>query len=203
MGHREKVFIDGVQAPSVTEVLGIVRKPFLEFWRGKLGNAKCETILRESQDIGHEIHEAIECYFQGQPLPEMGQQSLRMFAHFREWALMTGASPIDLELQMQSNEFKFHGTCDAVLEIDGKLLMADWKTSSAIDKLYGAQLAAYSQMYKEISGKEITEGLIVRMDKKEKSKKQFEVREFHDLPRYFEVFKACLAVHNFVNGKDA
>lgn len=201
MGHREKVLIDGVIAPSVTEVLGIVRKPFLEFWRGKNGNIVCDQILRDSQDVGHEIHEAIESYFQGHELPELGANAARMFSHFRAWALQSGANPLEIELNMASNIYKFHGTCDAVLEIDGKLLLCDWKTSSSIDKLHGVQLSAYAQMYRELTGKEITEGIIVRMDKKEAAKKPFETKTFTDLPRYFEVFKACMAVHNFVNGK--
>ncbi len=68
-----------------------------------------------------------------------------------------------------------------------------------MDSLHAVQLAAYAQMYKETTGKEISNGLIVRMDKKDNAKKAFELKKYSDLSKYFPVFKACLQVHRFLN----
>lgn len=197
--HKDNVFINGIKAPSVTEVLGIVRKPFLEYWRGKLGNQQCEMVLRESQDIGNNLHSMIEAYFKGESIPEHNGPELRMFMLFKKWALESGISPIELELYMESKKYKFHGACDFIGLLDEKLVIVDWKTSSAMDKFHSVQLSAYAQMYKEITGKVITKGLIVRMDKKEAAKKTFEIKEYADLPKVFPVFLSCLKVHRFIN----
>lgn len=200
--HKEKVFIDGVEAGSVTQILGVVRKPFLEFWRGKHGNAECDRIMRESQEIGHRVHDAIEGYFRGDLTPELEQNEAKMFTLFKQWAVDTKINPTELEMTVQSHLHHYQGTFDAVAHFgDGKLVILDWKTSSAIDDLYGAQLAAYAQGFKEQTGMEITEGLVVRMDKKPDAKKPFEVKRFDDLPRYFEVFLHAKALYDFVNHK--
>lgn len=202
MGHREKVLIDGVEAPSVTTVLAIVRKPFLEAWRGKWGNKECDRIMRESQELGHRIHAAIEGYFRGDLTPEMSAQEAGMFLLFKQWATDTRFQPLELEMNVQSKLHHYHGSFDAVGHFgDGKLMVLDWKTSSATDALYGAQLAAYAQGYKEMTGTEITEGLVVRMDKKPETKKAFEVTRFDDLPKYFEIFLHAKELYEFVNKK--
>ncbi len=49
---------DGKFYPSVTTKLGIVRKPFLETWRGDLGNRECDLRLFEAGQRGTRIHHA-------------------------------------------------------------------------------------------------------------------------------------------------
>ena len=44
--------------PSVTTKLGIIRKPFLEEWRGNLGNRECDLRLFEAGQRGTRIHHA-------------------------------------------------------------------------------------------------------------------------------------------------
>lgn len=198
--HREQIIIGGEVAPSVTQVLGIIDKPFLQKWRGKLGNAECDRIVRESQETGHLVHEAIESYFRGEDIPELPQKEAKMFALLKGWALESRFTPTELELHVKSEKYGYHGTMDAIGKFDdGVLLIGDWKTSSSINHEYGAQLAAYAQAYKEETGTEVTEGFIVRVDKKEDAKVPLEVKRFTDLPKYFEAFLACLDVWRFVN----
>jgi hypothetical protein len=201
MSHREKVFIDGKLAPSVTEVLAVVDKPFLKLWYGKLGLAAATAYLKETQELGRRFHSAIEEYFRGGEVPELDQREAGMFALFKGWAVESGFSPVDLELHVQSRLYGYHGTFDAIgkFAMSDELLICDWKTSSGIDALYGAQLAAYAQAYKEETGTEILNGLIVRIDKKSDAKKPIEIKRFTDLPKYFEVFKHCRHIHDFVN----
>ena len=44
--------------PSVTTKLGVVRKPFLEQWRGDLGNRECDMRVFEASQRGTRIHHA-------------------------------------------------------------------------------------------------------------------------------------------------
>lgn len=203
MGHREKIFINGQAAPSVTQVLGIVDKPFLRYWYGKHGSQKCAQILKSSQEIGQTLHGAIESYFKGESLPDMDENTGRMFSLFQGWAATSGIVPTEIELDMMSQVHGFHGTCDLIGTLDGQPIIVDWKTSSAMDPLHGVQLSAYAAMYEEMTGTHIERGMIVRIDKKPEAKKAFEVKMYDALPQLFDVFKHCLALHNFVNGKGA
>jgi hypothetical protein len=202
MAHREKHFINGVEAPSVTQVLNVIRKPFLEVWRGKLGNTECDRIMTESQELGHRFHGAIEAYFRGEEIDELPQREAEMFALFRGWAIDSKFTPLELELHLESQAHYFHGTCDVIGRFeDGPLLVGDWKTSSAISADYGMQLSAYAAMYKEQFGGEIKDGFVLRVDKKVGAKKPIEIQRFENLPKYFDAFLHCKAVFDFVNKK--
>lgn len=202
MGHREKVEFDGVVAPSVTSVIGIIDKPFLKIWFGKLGLAKAQQTVKDSQILGQNVHEAIESYFRGETIPDLSQREAAMFSLFKGWAMQSHFSPIELETYLENRKDGYYGTCDAIGSFDGgPLLMADWKTSAQVDKTYGCQLAAYAAAYKETTGIEITEGFVVRVDKKEDAKKPIEIVRYENLPRYYEVFLHCLQVWKFVNNK--
>lgn len=202
MGHRENVFINGVKACSVTQAIGIIDKPFLKMWYGKNGTAKCQQIMRESSDFGSHVHEGIECYFRGEELPDLSPQEAATFSLLKGWALNSRFNPHELEAYLESQQHGYYGTCDAIGELDGKLFVLDWKTSKQIDDTYGLQLAAYAAAYKETTGTEITEGIIVRADKKADGKNPLEVRVFHDLQgKYFPAFLHALGLWKFVNQK--
>ena len=56
----------GIQSfPSVTQVLSIIRKRFLETWRGNLGNDACDMHLEMSAERGTRIHSGFETLLNG------------------------------------------------------------------------------------------------------------------------------------------
>lgn len=195
--------LNGEAIPSVTEVLNVINKPFLYAWFAKHGFAECERIKKEAGDLGSRVHDAVESYLKGEGYELAGREA-EMLQHFLKWKEQTDFRPVELELKVVSERHKFHGTFDALGTFGDstELVMCDWKTSSKIDDSYALQLAAYAAAYEEQTGIGVTKGLIVRMDKKATSKKQFEVKEFTNLPRFFEVFLSCLDVWNFVNRRD-
>lgn len=196
MGHKEHE----LGWPSVTQALSVVSKPFLYRWYATHGWDKCEQIKREAGDVGTRIHDAIERLLKGETVELSGHEHL-MVEKFMEWKDQAGLAPVDLERKVQSTVYEYHGTLDAVVHFgnEGELYVYDWKSSSQIDDLYGAQLAAYANAYTEETGKEIKGGGVVRLDKKPGAKKLIEVKEFTNLPEYFETFKACLRIWNFLN----
>lgn len=202
MGHTSFI-LDGEPIPSVTEVISVINKPYLYGWFAKHGWKECERIKREAGELGSRLHDAIESYLRGESRDLSGRE-LVMLEMFRSWRIENDFRPMELEKKVVSRQHRYHGTFDALGTFgdSSELVICDWKTSSSINDEYALQLAAYAAAYEEETGIGITNGLIVRMDKKATSKKQFEVKEFKNLPRFFDVFLDCLSLWNFVNKKD-
>jgi CRISPR/Cas system-associated exonuclease Cas4 (RecB family) len=193
--------LNGEEIPSVTEIIGIIDKPFLRMWYGKNGIRECERIKKESGELGSRVHDAIEAYLRGDIPAVNSHQETEMLQHFVRWREFSDFRPVELELKVVSERYRFHGTFDALGTFGDstELVMCDWKTSSKIDDTYALQLSAYAAAYEERTGIAVKEGLIVRMDKKEDARKLIEVKQFKNLPRYFEIFLSCLDLWNFVH----
>ena len=78
----------------------------------------------------------------------------------------------------------------------GKLVLADIKTSNSISFDYALQLNAYRQAYEEETKQKISKGLIIRLPKKEGN---IEVRE---LPLNKQMFNAFLGALNMCKAKE-
>jgi CRISPR/Cas system-associated exonuclease Cas4 (RecB family) len=190
MAHSAYI-LDGVPIPSVTEVISVIDKPFLRFWYAKNGLKECERIKKESGDLGSRVHDAIERYLKGENYDIGSPKEDAMVRRFIDWRETNDFRPVELELKVINRTHRYHGTFDAIGTFGDstELVMCDWKTSSSINDEYALQLAAYAAAYEEQTGMGITRGLIVRMDKKDNAKKPFEVKEFKNLPRYFDTKK--------------
>lgn len=147
--------------PSVTQVLGILRKIGLENWF-KYNTAKfCDEKSRKGREIGILIHQAIHDYITTQEAKietiyvEEVSNALKGFIAF------TKEQPdykfINSEIMLTSERYKFNGTTDCLVEKDGILWIADWKSSEAKKKEkpdiydeYLYQVAAYVYLYNEV-----------------------------------------------------
>ena len=96
--------------------------------------------------------------------------------------------------------YRFVGTLDAVVKIDGKLFVVDFKTSKKIYKHYHLQVAAYAAAYqKETSfikdggiDYPSVDGMILRLDKRtgKYQEKIFSLQH----GKHFKIFKNCLEI---------
>lgn len=160
-----------------------------EFWKSHL------DIQKESTDIGTAAHDEIEVYLRGGATP-----SSTIGKKWLEWAKSVDFRPVELERKVESVKYRYGGTFDATgyfgAEPD-KLYIFDWKTSNQIDEDdYSMQLAAYAQAFWEQTGRSITSGYIVRIDKPQKVKEiKVEAKRFDNLPGEFEDFLHCLAIY--------
>lgn len=186
--------------PSVTQILGIVDKPFLRIWYGSLGTKECERIKREAGEFGQHIHDQIESLLKNAGSETTGRAS-DIINKFQQWRCQSGYTPTEIERKVEHKGLGYHGTLDSIGHFGDpkELFVLDWKTSSKIDNLYGCQLAAYAEAYYEETGIRIVNGGVVRLEKDPKKPKQLEVKTFNNLPEYFEVFKACKVVYDFVH----
>jgi len=156
--------------PSVTEIIGIIDKPGLKYWYGKFGITECEKKMRESQDIGHNVHKAIEFYLKDTPIPhKLSDQEARMYSMFVENIEADKIPKGETERVLCSHKHKYNGTADYIGPF-----VADWKTDSVPRNKseerervykYKLQQAAYALAYEEETGNKIKEGRIYRVSK--------------------------------------
>ena len=189
MGHRQP-FIQGEPVPSVTQVLEMKRKIFLEKWRGKYGNKECDRYSNAAMKFGRILHDAIDAGLKKKffnikrPVPKLTKRHEVMLDSFWQWQREARFTPIETELFVLSRRFRYGGTFDALGyfgDDKGTLFLMDWKTSSSIDWDYGMQLAAYATAYQEETGAFVDHGGILRLEKKPEKFPQVEPKTFNKL----------------------
>lgn len=182
---------------SVTEVLSLViNKPFLALWRGKIGNELAGQIQRESQELGIEVHDLIECRFNG-VVKEGSKNAERMVANFwREYVDKYCVKPVLLEETYEDEGLKLQGTLDGVLRTTKGTRIVDFKTSNQIDKVsVPLQLAAYAYLCRQ----EVWQGCVVRIDKEEN---KVEIKWYEDLKPYWVLYLKCLDLAKYIKFKE-
>lgn len=153
---------------------------------------------KRGADIGSFTHDYIEHYITKDPFPltleeyksrqvfetpeeeqewtKIAQEELesaqRACKSFVNWWNEKTPELIGTEQVVYSKEFKYAGAYDGLIKIDGKLVLADWKTSNAalnkdaaapmgVYYTYFAQSAAYALAHMENGGDKIDDLLIV------------------------------------------
>ena len=137
--ENHKYYVDGEEKPGVTDIaspisferLDNLQKVLLE--RAKARGRRCHEIFEEYLLMGDIDIEEIETDY----IPYVQQ--------FILWAKTYRPKVIYTEKKMFSNEFC--GTCDLVCEIDKKVLIVDYKVTSAADKKsLSVQLEGYYRL---------------------------------------------------------
>lgn len=147
---------------------------------------------KTGSDVGSLVHDAIEQYTLGTPFeltlerykagqeeitPEWlatAEEELKMaqlaFDSFKLWWITTGPTLINAEQVVYSKETEIPGAYDALLLIDGKRVLVDWKTSKAsvpggapqgVYYSYFIQSAAYASALMEMGEAPIDDLMIV------------------------------------------
>ena len=137
--ENHKYYVDGEEKPGVTDIaspisferLDNLQKVLLE--RARARGRRCHEIFEEYLLMGDIDIEEIETDY----IPYVQQ--------FILWAKTYKPKVIYTEKKMFSNEFC--GTCDLVCEIDKKVLIVDYKVTSAADKKsLSVQLEGYYRL---------------------------------------------------------
>lgn len=189
MPHKESP--DGYL--SVTEVLSLtIDKPFLRYWYGKHGTAKCEQIKRESQELGTLVHSLIEeSLTHGRSDLEDGRHHAMVNTFWEEFVVPHKVEVVSLEQTVKDKKLKLQGTYDAVIKTPEGEFTADWKTSNQLDKIgLPLQLCMYDHLRKG-SGK----GVAIRIDKTED---KIQIKWFDDLRQYWPACKAAIKLAKYI-----
>ena len=142
----------GNPVPSVTQVLGVSAKSYLISWANDLGlkGLKYSTYIDEITLLGSLIHDRIEAYILKQDFDqskynnEIMEKSEPVFNKFIRWETDNYMAVMETETPMESDIYG--GIMDAVVDLNGKATLMDWKTSKDIYSDYFSQLASYHRL---------------------------------------------------------
>lgn len=190
---------DGTRVPSVTTILHDMRIPGLEKWAWECGVAglKYEEVRDQAADIGRLAHYLIMCHLREETpdtasySPDNLKQAESCLLQYLEWEKSHDVKPILIEQPLVSERYRYGGTIDLLAEVDGELVLIDYKTGKAIYDNYFYQVAAYQRLLNEAGYK--PSGLkILRMNREFND---FEERTRRSLVLEFDIFKNYIDIY--------
>ena len=158
--------IDGKNYPSVTTVLGILKKEGLQKWRESIGEEAAKWEMNRAARRGKTTHTLVEQYIKNETPSIRDVLPLGLFKLLKPYVDQIDNKHL-LEAIMFSHKLTIAGQVDCVAEYNGKLSVIDFKTAnkerqeSWIEN-YFLQCTAYAIMYEEIFGTPI-EQLVVML----------------------------------------
>ncbi len=168
---------NGISVPRVTEIISTCNhNDALMGWSNYLGfkHQSYKTVLNQSAEYGTKVHEALEKYIKGEPIP--ANTPLAPMQAFENWWKQI---TVTNQVSVLGQEFSltcpwYGGTYDMLLKINGKPWLVDFKTSNHIRVGYCLQLAAYRNMlrFRHIVG-DLTGFVILRLFKNEPRFEEF------------------------------
>ena len=123
--------------PSVTQIIGILRKIGLEIWFKNNTAEFCNAKSKKGKEIGIQIHEAIQAHIEEGKVKietqyaEEVKNALDSFMKFKKEHLEIKLKKA--EMQVVSEKHKYNGTLDC-LGNDGALVLVDWKTGECKER---------------------------------------------------------------------
>lgn len=114
MPHQD-YFINGEKIPSVTEIVGVVAKPYLDGWKRRVGFEEADRIMNESADLGRTAHDLIDQYLSGKQVVG-DSKAHELFRAWLKWWKHSGFTVVTKEEHLVSEKYKVHGSLDVILE---------------------------------------------------------------------------------------
>lgn len=191
---------DGTRLPGVTTILGVLNKPALVPWANKLGLEGIDSskYTDESARIGTLAHYLVQCHLTKQE-PDLSQygsfeidKAENSLISYFEWEKARVIEPIENELPLISETYRYGGTIDCYCNIDKEIWLLDFKTGKAIYPEMLIQLAAYRQLLVE-NGFPVEKAKILRIGRDETE--GFEERTITNFDLQWEMFQHCLAIY--------
>jgi hypothetical protein len=207
---------EGVFYPSVTTILQYMPKAkFFETWIKDVGH-NADIIMRKAGDEGTQTHNAIEDLLLGNEVTWMddfgnaryNETVWGMIVKFKQFWDMAKPELISTEEFTFSDNYKYAGTADLVVKINGEVWLIDIKTSNSLHKSYDLQLAAYAQALFEQKGVKIerTGILWLKSTRRSESKKKdeffakgWELKPVDEIEKNFELFKMIYKLYELEN----
>lgn len=150
--------LNGIEYPSVTNILKILNKSSLVDWANFMGfkRMRVKDILHESSAVGTYVHYLAQCKVMDMEyakydtrnrkrLMEVGMR-YRSFLEFYDKNEMKADF---MERSFISDTMKYAGTMDFYGDLNGKKTLLDFKTSKGFYDSMFIQLAGYNLLLKE------------------------------------------------------
>lgn len=192
--------INGKLYPSVTTALTVVRRPYLELWRGDLGNELADAIRDEAGELGRAVHKGCEMTDKGEDFTPPSADVERILLAYQEWAQATVKEWLKVEQVVSCHHYRYAGRLDrvAVLKGDRQPTVIDIKTSGYISKDMGLQLAAYQHCLEDV-GIKPKRRIVLHLDKRQPGAPARAI-EFPEYERDFRLFLYALELFRFFEG---
>ena len=153
-----RYFVEGNAYPSVTTVIGEMKKKSILEWRRKVGEEEANAISKRATTRGNKCHKLAEDYLSNKPLDRYKDDvlSLGMFHRIRPYVDKINNIHA-LEESLYSHTLKLAGRVDCIAEYDNELAIIDFKTSTKYKREewiqdYFSQETAYAIMFQELTG---------------------------------------------------
>ena len=153
-----RYFVEGNAYPSVTTVIGEMKKKSILEWRRKVGEEEANSISKRATTRGNKCHKLAEDYLSNKPLDRYRDDvlSLGMFHQIRPYIDKINNIHA-LEESLYSHTLKLAGRVDCIAEYDNELAIIDFKTSTKFKREewiqdYFSQETAYAIMFQELTG---------------------------------------------------
>lgn len=174
--------------PSVTTVLGASPKWYLANWRGDVGNAEADRIMKEAQIHGSNVHWYLNHLLNGGSLVfnketvEKGFINVKdQFEFLHIYKVVQFLNIVKPKILMSeeilwSDKYEFAGTMDLLMDVeegeypvngakpiflDGGVYVADLKTGKSIVNEAFWQTSAYAEALKEHTGLQVAGTMIL------------------------------------------
>ena len=156
--------------PSITTVLGAQSKQGILDWKKRVGEEVANHISRQAANRGTHVHNMVEVHLNNLDIDKNEKYKKQFLPRMMFNILKTELAKINnirlQEAAMYSTDYTVAGRVDCIAEYDGVLSVIDFKTSTKEKsedwiENYFIQGAAYSQMYKEHFGEEVTQVVIL------------------------------------------
>lgn len=196
----EQRFYNGL--PSVTTIVGLLREPYLERWRGKVGNEEADRIKKEAGWLGTLVHDTISSLDLSQPsnvdISTLDPLTSHCVKLYLEWANNTLDHWTMIEEPLVSTRLGFGGTPDrvGVLKGDKGLTLVDFKTGHR-SRLHQFQTAGYRILLAE-TGIYIDRRLVLYLPTTIEKGQTLSIKEHHDHIRDEVGFMRLLDVYNIL-----
>ena len=157
-------------------------------------------LLKEAGRIGTLAHIMIEEFIKGGVVklddytPNEISQAKTAYYGFYNWIANNNVEFHETELKLVSEQYQFGGTFDAICEVNGKLVICDWKTSNDVHTEFLIQLGAYRQLIQENLDYKIKGAILLRLDKEEKGVYEEHHYKIKDLNWGWKMFKLLLKI---------
>lgn len=182
------------------------KSDFISRVEDRLGKVKAHRKkMKEAADIGTQVHKRIEWELRGilgkkrsEEEPSLDHpKAVRSYERWQEWCAVTRFKPLEIEIPVASQVFKFGGTADLLAEVNDPDLgpgieVIDWKTGKHIYDEALLQNAAYRVALKEM-GISNDRGRIVRLPK-EVNDPEFEAKLVPSLDEVIVPFLSLIPV---------
>lgn len=212
--NNSKIYVNkrGEPVLRISEVVKTLAKDQLILWANMLGFKRIsyKHELERTANIGTFAHAMIElyysdhsiCYYDYEKYGIYGfmdrQQAYNAANSFFKWLEKHERNYKVLETEKVMIGDKVGGTTDAIIQSPfnkDKIMICDYKTSSAIHFTHFLQAAGYVSLYEELYGKNKVDGvMIIRLDKKNGDIAESKMIRMDNLESYIVCFESLLTV---------